>query len=225
MDNYLIETEYINYTHPVVQNVLEELQLDEEKSIVNKAIKLFYYVRDNIQYSIQGISLDPETFKASYTLQQQSSYCIPKAVVLATLGRAVGIPTRLHMVNFINHRLEPELEQLFGTKLMAPHSFVEMYLNNTWMKLTPALDKNTCERHGFITSEFDGNNHAMLHAVDIHGNPHVEYVKDYGTFADLPLFKIQQIFAENYGNMDPELLEQFFGDNATSILKLRANQI
>lgn len=212
MEKYLRETNFIDYSSPIVQDVIAELDLDGLDDI-EKAKKLFYYVRDATKYSIKGVSLNPDTFKASFTLKQNSSYCIPKALALCTLARSVGIPSRIHLVDFINHRLTPELQNLWGTNLMASHAFTEMYLNNRWVKATPALDKKTCSDHKFRLVEFDGINDGMLQPTDINNNPHVEYVNDHGTFDDLPLDVIMNIFKENYGNMSSGFIEKLFSTN------------
>ncbi|MCY3412657.1 MAG: transglutaminase family protein [Candidatus Heimdallarchaeota archaeon] len=209
MENYLQETQFMNYSDPIIQEIIKDLDLDGLTE-VEKAIKIFYYVRDKAKYSIKGISLNPEHFKASRTLQKDSSYCIPKAIALSTLARAAGIPSRLHIVDFINHRLAPELVELWGTNVMASHTYSELYIEGRWIKLTPALDKFTCETHQFKLVDFDGTHDALLHEEDLNGHKHCEYINDHGTFDDLPLLKVMQIFQENYGDMAPELIDKFF---------------
>ena len=212
MDKYLKETEFINYSSSVVQNIISKLNLDDLDE-VEKAKKLFNYVRDATKYSIKGVSLEHDSFKASFTLKQDSSYCIPKAIALCTLARSVGIPSRIHLVDFINHRLTPELEKLWGTNLMASHAFTEMYLNGRWVKATPALDTKTCSDHRFRLVEFDGIHDGMLHSTDIDGNKHVEYVNDHGTFDDLPLELISKIFMDNYGDISSDFVDKLFSND------------
>jgi len=81
----------MDYEEPVIREILSDLNLDGLTAI-EKAVKLFYYVRDSITYSTQIATLDPKIFRASNTLLQEKSFCIPKALALCALARAVGIP-------------------------------------------------------------------------------------------------------------------------------------
>lgn len=212
MDQYLQETQFMNFKNDVIQENLQKLDLNG-LSDTEKAIKLFQFVRDSSKYSVKGISFDPQIFVASNTLQRKSSFCIPKAVALATLGRAVGIPSRIHFVDFVNHRLTPELVDLWGTNIMAPHCFTEFYLEGKWVKATPALDRDTCETHDFILPEFDGQNDAILQPFDKNGKPHAEYIVDHGPFADVDLKFIKKVIENYYGNMSIELIDKIFSGN------------
>ncbi len=198
MEKYLKSSDICDTDSEFIRDLIVNLKLDG-LSQVEKAIKLFYYVRDSIRYSVIIPSFDRDSFRASHTLKQNTSYCIPKAIALSTLARAVGIPARLHFVDFINHRLSEKLTKLWGTNLMAGHCFSELYLNGKWVKATPALDLRTCTIHGFIPVEFDGENDAMLPSHDKWGNPHVEYVNDHGTFDHFPYEHIMKIMIDVYG--------------------------
>lgn len=201
LEPYLSPTEFFDFNSSTIQELLNTIDLDGLNE-TEKAVKLFYFVRDLIRYSIKPVNLDPVTYTASHIAQQNSSFCIPKAILLGTLARAVGIPSRLHLVDFANHRLAPELMGIWGTNVMAAHCYSELYLDGEWRKATPALDKGTCDKHGFRTVEFDGIHDGLLHQTDIKGNPHAEYVKDRGTFPDIDLALIKQIWDDLYGSSD-----------------------
>ncbi len=212
MLEYLAETEFLDISSSEVQSTIQQLNLRGMNNR-EKAVRIFEYVRDSTKYSIKGVGVSPDLFKASTTLRRDNSFCIPKAVTLCTLARAVGIPSRLHFVDFINHRLTPELVELWGTNVMASHCYSELYIDGKWVKATPALDRKTCDAHRFITPEFDGENDALLSPVDKDGNPHVEYIKDHGTYADVPLDMIVRIFEENYGDISSEFVKKIFSEN------------
>jgi transglutaminase-like putative cysteine protease len=197
LSEYLKEDNIFDFNHPRIQKIVNELELDglSDKEI---AIKLFYYVRDKITYSVKIDSFDFSTFKASETLDSTHSYCIPKAIALSSLARAVGIPSKIHFVDFINHRLSPEVEELWQTKVMAGHCFSELYIDGKWVKATPALDIRTSNKHGFKLVEFNGEENAMLHKTDLNGNLHAEYIKDHDTYSYFPFELVMNIFKENY---------------------------
>ena len=49
--------------------------------------------------------------------------------------------------------------------------------------------------------EFDGHNDAVFQATDRLGNPQFEYIKDRGTFADVPYRQIVDAWIDAYGVM------------------------
>ncbi|OLS22386.1 MAG: hypothetical protein HeimC2_29660 [Candidatus Heimdallarchaeota archaeon LC_2] len=209
MQEYLRETEFFDVNSKFIQDTIRNLELDG-LSDIEVAKKLFYHVRDSIRYSIKPVNLEKITYTASHVLQQERSFCIPKAIALGTLARAAGIPSRIHFVDFINHRLSDDLQKMWGTKVMAAHCYTELYLDNKWVKATPALDKAICDRHNFKTVEFDGYTDALLHKVDRSGNPHAEYIKDRGTQSDMSLRLVAEVFNEVYGGINEDFMDENF---------------
>ena len=197
LSQYLKEDDIFDYNHPIIQEIIGELNLDG-LSEIEIAIKLFYYVRDKITYSVKIESFEYTTFKASESLNSTHSYCIPKAIALSTLARAVGIPSKIHFVDFVNHRLSPEIEELWKTKVMAGHCFSELFIDGKWVKATPALDVRTSNKHSFKLVEFNGKDDAMLHKTDINGNLHAEYINDHDAYSYFPFEVVMKIFRENY---------------------------
>src|SRR5205807_4277852 len=68
-----------------------------------KAVALFYAVRDGIRYDPYALSGDPETYRASAVLRAGAAYCIPKAVLLCAAARAAGLTARLGFADVRNH--------------------------------------------------------------------------------------------------------------------------
>jgi len=93
MQNFLRETELINYSNPQVKKLALELaqgcSTDEEC-----AKKCFIYIRDEINHS--GDLVDDTvttTYKASDVLKHKTGWCYAKSILLAALLRANKIPT------------------------------------------------------------------------------------------------------------------------------------
>lgn len=166
-----------------------------------KAKALFYFVRDEIRYNPYS-SLYPLT--ASGTLRRGYGFCVQKAVLLAALARAVGIPARLGFADIRNHRLDPVWKRIFKGDVIVFHGFAELFLDGRWVKATPAFDLRMCRENGFLTVEFDGVHHAMFHPRDERGRPHIEYLRDHGRFADVPIEAMLGAVTAAYG---PEFLE------------------
>ena len=208
MKEYLKATEYIDYDSNIVQSAIKNLDLNDLDQ-KEQAIKLFYFVRDSFRYSVHMNFVNPEIYKSSHVLKEKVSFCIPKAITLCSLARAIGIPSRIHLVDFKNHRLTKKLIEAWGgTNIMASHCFTELYLENKWVKVTPAIDKETCIKHDFIPVDFDGETDALLHPKDTKDRLHAEYVYDHGTFADLPLDYIYKTFSDTYGSLTKERIQK-----------------
>ena len=77
-----------------------------------KAVSLYYAVRDGISYDPYSIELTREAFRASTILKKGYGYCVAKAIVLAALCRACGIPCRLHFADVRNHLTTRRLREL-----------------------------------------------------------------------------------------------------------------
>ena len=86
-----------------------------------------------------------------------------------------------------------------GTDLFAWHGYSELLLDDRWFKLSTAFNIELCDRFGVKTLEFDGTADALMHPFDKAGNRHMEYVRQRGSFDDLPLDEILADFAEIYG--------------------------
>ena len=123
-------------------------------------------------------------------LRRERDFCIPKAVLLAALARARGIPARLGFADVRNHLATPRLLQAMGTDLFIYHGYTELHLEGKWVKATPAFNLGLCEKAGVKPLEFDGRSDSVFHQYDRSGRRHMEYVRDHGSYADLPYAEI-----------------------------------
>jgi transglutaminase-like putative cysteine protease len=167
---------------------------------VERAARLFAAVRDRIWYDPYDISDDPEDYRASAVARSRTSWCVPKAVLLAAGARALGIPARLGFADVRNHLQTPRLrERMGGTEVFIYHGYAEMYLDGSWVKATPAFNAELCARFGVEPIAFDGRTDALLHQFSADGSRYMEYGTDRGVFADLPLEEILGAFRATYG--------------------------
>ncbi len=187
MRQYLEATELIDCNKKSIIETASDLTKDKNND-PEKAKALFYFVRDEIRYNIYLPKLTIQDNKASVTLQRQEGYCVQKAVLLAALARAIGIPARLRFSDIRNHLVPKHLlEQRRGINLFVYHGYDELYINGRWVKAVVAFDNITCEENKIIPVDFDGINDALLHKYNRDGKLHVEYEKDHGHYPDLPL--------------------------------------
>lgn len=199
LDIYLQPTKFFDFNKKFVRDKAFEITegLETEKE---KAIALFYWVRDEIKYNMHTyIPSIKANFKASVTLRRKNGFCVSKSVLLSSFARAIGIPASIHLVDLINHKISQKIIDFMGTNVMHYHGYSELYLNNKWVKLTPSFDQKTALKGGFIPMvEFDGENDAVFAVYDNEGRLFGEYVMDRGIHADLPLEEIERVFEEKY---------------------------
>jgi transglutaminase-like putative cysteine protease len=135
---------------------------------------------------------------ASAVLACGSGFCVSKAVLLAAAARALGIPARLGFADVRNHLAAERMRRAMGTDLFVFHGYTAFHLDGRWVKTTPAFNRALCERFDVDPLEFDGRHDSLFQQADRRGNQYMEYVRDRGQFADLPLDEIRRAFAQHY---------------------------
>jgi len=197
---YLAPTWFVNSDHAEVLAFAERATAPATTDL-DKAVQLFYAVRDEIRYSAYGIRLDRESFRASAVLDCGFGWCVTKACLLAAVCRAVGVPCRLGYANVRNHLATEKLLSAMGTDIFYYHGYNEIYLQGRWVKATVAFNRGLCEKAKLSPLEFDGRTDSLYHPYDLQGRRHMEYLHDYGHFADVQHEAILSKFAAAYANL------------------------
>ncbi len=91
LNDYLRETECIDYKNPIIQDKANELR-KEPSSPIEYVERAFRFVRDEIPHS-WDIGSDVVSRRASEVLMNGTGICWTKACLLASLLRANGIPS------------------------------------------------------------------------------------------------------------------------------------
>lgn len=196
-EDCLAPTEFMDYEHPSVRAWLK-VNLKQKSDAVETAKELYYLVRDGWRYNPYTLSRDRAHSKASWLLTQKQSYCIPKALLFATFARAVGIPARIGFGDVQNHLSSPRFTEYLGTDVFAWHGFAELYLNNTWVRGTPAFDARLCRKFKVAPLEFDGHTDSLFQEFDTSGRKFMDYIRYRGVYGDLPFDEIMASLAEIY---------------------------
>ncbi len=132
MNNYLKETELLNYSHSSIQRLVAGRGwsgLPEKGRI----LEIYNFVRDEIKF---GYNID-DKIAASEVLKDGYGQCNTKGILFMALLRAVGVPCRLHgftidkklqkgVINGLWYRIAPR--ELF-------HTWVELHYNNKWLNI------------------------------------------------------------------------------------------
>lgn len=202
-------TAFIDSDSPAIAALVERVApASAGETPKQRVIRLYYAIRDELRYDPYRMDLDPESYRASVCLGRGHGFCINKAVVLAAAARAVGVPARLGFADVRNHLSTPRLLELIQTDLFHWHGYTSLYLDDRWVKATPAFNIALCERFGVLPLEFDGETDSVFHPFDSAGRRHMEYVADHGTYDELPFDAIAECFRRAY----PRLLAANGGD-------------
>lgn len=197
--SYLAPGPCVDSGHPAV--IAFARQHAGEGDDLTRAVRLYYVVRDEFRYDPYGVELTTEGMKASAVLARGDGFCVTKAALLAAACRAIGIPARLGFADVRNHLATERMRREMGTDLFVYHGFTEILLNGQWVKATPAFNLSLCEKFDVLPLEFDGVHDSVFHPFDASGQQHMEYVRERGSYADIPLDDIVQSFAEVYPRM------------------------
>ena len=199
MKKYLLPTAIIDSDHAKIKDYAADAVKDATEDHVDRAVKLYYAVRDGIWYDPYLPFYRPEHYQASNVLKRGRAFCIGKATLLCALGRACGIPSRVGFADVRNHLATKQLLEFLGSDLFTYHGFTEFYLNGEWLKATPAFNIQLCQRHKVIPLEFNGREDSIFHPFNLEKKQFMEYVADHGTYADIPVDKIVEGWRKVYG--------------------------
>jgi transglutaminase-like putative cysteine protease len=209
VDQYLKPTAYVDSDAANILAFAERVAGGAAEP-VGRAVALYHAVRDEIVYTPYCDFRSVETYRASACLARGSGFCVAKSAVLAAAARAVGVPARLGFADVRNHLASPRLRRLMGTDVFYYHGYAELYLDGAWVKATPVFDRGLCDRFGVLPLPFDGRRDSLFQAYDPSGRRHMEYVRDRGPSADVPVEAIIETFERHY----PALLVRATGGPA-----------
>lgn len=158
----------------------------------DKAVALFDFVRDEIRYNVFSPRPSAEYYRAGHVLDRGEGYCVQKAVLLVAMARAAGIPSRLRFAEIRNHLTPPGLLEKRGADVFAWHGLADLLIQDVWIKVTPIYPLEYCKKAGIFPVIFDGENDALLPLRTPDGRVHVEYLRDRGSYEDLPIDEIRR---------------------------------
>lgn len=196
----LLPSQCIDSEHPDIVAFVEAIT-DPGLSDLENAVALYYRVRDDIRYNPYALGTHVEDYLASTTLHAGEGWCVTKALLLAAVCRAAGIPARVGFADVVNHLSTERLRAVMKTEVFYFHGYTSIYLNDSWVKATPAFNVELCEKFGLYPLEFDGLQDSLYHPFDVAGNKHMEYINDRGEHLDLPFDEMAAVFRLHYPTM------------------------
>ena len=197
MEKYTEPTYYFDFEHHAIQDFVKET-IQGIKPEKEKAIAIYKAVRDGWRYKADSIFVSKEAYKISSIFYRETGHCLDKAILMVGCLREANIPARMCLAKVKNHIAAEEMIEILGTDELTPHGYVEVFLNGKWVKATPTFNKSLCEWLNVSTLEFDGENDSVFQEFDKEGGLFMEYLEEYGNFADVPFEYIFQIFKQHY---------------------------
>lgn len=190
-------TDFLDADHPVVIAAAERWTAGCV-SEAEKAAAIYTHVRDDIRYDPYSIDLSAEGFRASAILQRDRAFCVPKAIAMAAVCRAAGIPSLLGFADVINHLSSKKLLEATRSEVFAYHGYTVVWVEGAWRKATPTFNVELCQKAGIPVLDFDGRSDAVFHPYDKAGRQHMEYVLDRGWHWDFDRGELLRVFREMY---------------------------
>ncbi len=196
---YREPADLIDSAHPAVMDFARRVAgggSDREK-----ALRLYYAVRDELRYDPYNTAMKREAYRASTTLAAGHGYCVNKAGLMAAACRAAGLAARVGYADVRNHMTTKRLSELMGSDTFYYHGYTEVWLDGRWVKATPAFNKELTTKFGLKPLDWDGVADSIYHPFDLGGRRHMEYLAYRGVFADIPFDEIRDAFRHYYPGM------------------------
>ena len=163
-DAYRAPGDLIDSNHPKILSYAS--QVAGEGSDRDKALRLYYAVRDGLRYDPYNTPMKREAYRASTTLEAGHGYCVNKAGLMAAVCRAVGIPARVGYADVRNHMTTKRLSDLMGgSDTFFYHGYTDVWLDGRWVKATPAFNKELTEKFGLKPLDWDARGRFDLSPV------------------------------------------------------------
>ena len=178
---FLKSTDFCDSEHPDIVATANEITRDCV-SDKEKAMRIFYYVRDNIPYTF-GLW----NYKASETLKSKVGMCTSKANLMIAFLRASGIPAG-YMILKVNSQdyfgpVTPISFRFIGSK-KSVHVYPVIWLDGRWIRADASTDRGLAEKTAYIVYstiivEWDGYHDAIDPILPKH------IYSDNGPFSDI----------------------------------------
>lgn len=199
MDINLAPAFTIDSEHPLIVSKARALTA-ALNTPAQKAEAIFNFVRDGIKYSMYAVKTDPAGYKASFILSIGQGWCLQKSILFTALARATGIPAKIVLASLKNYRAPEKAITLLGSALFMPYAYVEIWINQRWIKLAPIFNHTLCDSQRLPTVYFSADHDAILAETDLDGRPYIEYIDDFGSFTDVPWTDLLERNRRVYGS-------------------------
>lgn len=214
MDDYLKDTIFLDYNNPAFVEFTRSIDSNQDE--VSIARQIYFLVRDSFLYDPYHLDLTKEGLKSSSVLAKKRAWCVEKSSLMAACARKFGIPSRLGYAIVTNHIGVEKLTNYLRTDLIVFHGFVELYLNDKWVKCTPAFDQRICRISNVTPLDWDGQSDSLFQEFE-QGKRFMEYKHFYGVFDDVPI----DLMNSEMKNFYPHLFQEEYNTKEFSFKHLK----
>jgi transglutaminase-like putative cysteine protease len=191
-------TDLLDSGHPEVQR-FAQAAIGSAEAPVERAIRLYFAVRDRIRYDPFVCTAERDDYRASRIAATARNWCVPKAGLFAAAARAAGIPAAVGLADVTNHLNSDKLRRAMGgTDVFYDHGYTALWLRGRWVKAAAVFNVELCRRVGVAAVDFDGEHDALLQQYDASNRRTMEYLADHGLFVEMPFEKVMADFAAHY---------------------------
>lgn len=183
-------TEFLDYRSAEVRGFTERAIAGAGSAPADRAVAVYYAVRDDIRYEIYGADMSRTGLRASSTARAGSGLCLHKSVLYAAAVRSLGIPCRLVLANVRNHLSSARIRALLGGDVFHHHCLVSVHLDGRWVRATPVFNRALCRLYRIAELDFDGTADSVFHPYDLDGRRAMEFLHEHGVFDDLPYDRV-----------------------------------
>ncbi len=229
MNNFLQETAILNYSHPSIQQLVQQRawkELNEYDAIG----AIYSFVRDEIAFGYNA----SDALTASEVLTDGYGQCNTKGNLLMALLRAVGIPCRMHGFTIYNELQRGAIPNylMWAAPARILHSWVEVHYQNRWLELEgfiidkPFL-KKIQQAYPDSEQEFVGYGIATpcLQKPAIEWNGDNTYIQREGIADDFGLFADPDSFYRQHGTNLKGLRRVLFAHAVRHLINRHVNRI
>ncbi|CAM3304506.1 transglutaminase-like domain-containing protein [Kibdelosporangium persicum] len=190
-------TEFLDYEHERVRAFVGKA-IGDATTPKDCAVRLFYAVRDGLDYEVSGQDLSREGLRASSIVARGQGFCVHKSILYAAAVRSVGIPSRLVVSEVRNHLASPALKALVGGDTFV-HWLTAIRLDGRWLHVTPVFNKVLCRLYRMEPLEFDGESDARLHPFT--DGERMEFLTEHGRFDDVDYDRLMGLMRTRHPGM------------------------
>ena len=167
-------------------------------SDTERAVGLYFFVRDAVRYNPFVIEFDDWPMRPHRVWERKQGHCVDKAMLYVLAARRLGMESRLGLARVRNHAGTARLEQMLGTDVLVPHGYAAVFLDQKWIKCTPAFNRELCIKLNVEPLDWDGRSDSLLQESDKQNRTYMEYLEDYGLFDHVPVSFMLQKMADEY---------------------------
>lgn len=191
-----------DYQHVEIQKFVRAAVGEQPVDDREVAVRLYYAVRDQINYEVFSTDISAEGLKASSIVQNRKGFCLHKSILYAAACRSRGIQCRIISNKVTNHIASPELKELVGGDVFL-HWYNEVNINGVWLQVAPVFNKLLCKLYNLQPLEFDGFNSSLNQQYSNQST--MQYIGSAQRFEEPTHEDIIQLVREIHPNMVTEL--------------------